>query len=102
MGEVPSSTTDLGESEHNAPHFTLVTKTIFPYDLEFGVPEAEVNFCSIDMSRASSCFNGREILTNERPRKLWSSSVQWSNILILEDTYDDVAPCRFYCTSVVP
>ena len=68
--EVPSSTTNLRESEHNAPHFTLITKTIFPNDLEFGVPGVEVNFCPIDMSRASSCFSGREVLTNERPRKL--------------------------------
>ena len=42
-GELPSSTTDLGEGEHNAPHLTLVTKTIFADDLEFGVPVIGVN-----------------------------------------------------------
>lgn len=41
--EIPGSTTDLGEGEHDAPHLTLVTKTIFADDLEFRVPAIGVN-----------------------------------------------------------
>ena len=40
---LPSSTTNLGEGEHNAPHLALVTKTIFTDDLEFRVPATGVN-----------------------------------------------------------
>ena len=37
-GTVPSSTTDFGEGEHDAPHLALVPQTIFTDDLEFRVP----------------------------------------------------------------
>ena len=41
--KIPGSTTDLGEGEHNAPHLTLVTKTIFANNLELRVPAIGVN-----------------------------------------------------------
>lgn len=56
----------------------------------------------IDMSRASSCFSGREILTDEQPRKLRTWLVLECIILMLDITYDDVVPCKSCCTSVVP
>lgn len=56
----------------------------------------------IDMSRASSCFSGREILTDEQPRKLRTKSVVECIISMLRLTYDDAVPCRSCCTSVVP
>ena len=37
-GIVPSSTTDFGEGQHDAPHLTLVPQTIFTDNLEFRVP----------------------------------------------------------------
>lgn len=36
--ELPSGTTNFGEGEHDAPHLTLVPQTIFPDDLQLGVP----------------------------------------------------------------
>lgn len=34
---LPSSTTDLGEGEHNAPHLTLVAKTKLANSLQLGI-----------------------------------------------------------------
>ena len=34
---VPSRTTNLGESEHDTPHLTLVAETIFADNLQLGV-----------------------------------------------------------------
>jgi len=39
---IPSSTTDFGKGEHNAPHLALVTETIFTDDLELGIPVVRV------------------------------------------------------------
>ena len=37
---IPSSTTNLGECEHDTPHLALVSKTIFSDDFQFGIPGA--------------------------------------------------------------
>ena len=35
---IPSSTTNLGEGEHNAPHLALIPQAIFTDDFQLGVP----------------------------------------------------------------
>jgi len=37
--DIPGSTTDLGEGEHDAPHLTLVAETKLADELQFSVPE---------------------------------------------------------------
>lgn len=51
-GMVPGSTTDFGQSEHDAPHFALVAESIFADNLELGVSvEREGQWDSIDIGR---------------------------------------------------
>jgi len=38
MISIPSSTTNLGEGEHDAPHLTLVAETILSDELQLSVP----------------------------------------------------------------
>ena len=40
---IPGSTTNLGESELDTPHFTLVAKTIFTNDLQLRVTLYQVS-----------------------------------------------------------
>lgn len=99
--DIPSSTTDLGESEHNAPHFALVTKSIFANNLKFRVPGIEsIQIRRHEQSKLLLQWPGN---TDRRAAsKAIKVISRRSDTRLLEFTYDDVAPCKSYCTSVVP
>lgn len=54
MFNVPGSTTDLGESQLDAPDLALVAQTIFSNELELGVPNPTLTSIVADISGARS------------------------------------------------
>jgi len=66
---VPSSTSNLGQSELDTPDLSLVSQTIFTDDLEFGVA-VEVLERTIDLGRDKLLLSGLEEHTDERTRML--------------------------------
>lgn len=103
MEILPGSTTDLGEREHNAPHFTLVAKTILADDFQLRVPGRGSVSCN-DMSRDKLMLSGRGLPTDEQIRTLLQLSARWLEILDCSvlATYDDEEPCRFCCMISAP
>lgn len=61
METLPGSTTDFGESEHDAPHLALVAKSIFADNLELGVSVmGRVSGIPSTLAETSSCSSGRD------------------------------------------
>lgn len=70
MEHEPGSTTDLGQCEHDTPHFTLVAKAIFADDLQFRISDGPSQWYVYDLSRGKLMLSGRDLLTDERTRRL--------------------------------
>lgn len=64
---LPSGTTNLRESELDAPHLTLVAQAIFADNLQLGVAAIEVRI-TIDVSRDKLMLSGRDVRTDELTR----------------------------------
>lgn len=57
---IPSSTTNLGESEEHTPHLTLVAETVFTNSLQLRVPGDEL-VVSIDLNKSALLLSGQEM-----------------------------------------
>ena len=55
---IPSSTTNLGEGELNAPHLTLVAETVFADNLQFGVTGGLLEPFDVGGASSRSVANG--------------------------------------------
>lgn len=72
---IPSSTTNLGESELDTPDLTLVAETVLADSLQFGVTIEDVRNGQHDISRSTLPLSGREVLTDEPTRMLKEVSI---------------------------
>lgn len=59
-GDVPGSTTNLGQSKLDTPDFTFVAQTVFTDDLEFGVAGKDVRREFLDVNRDPLMLSGLE------------------------------------------
>lgn len=70
---IPSSTTDLGQSEEHTPNLTLVAETIFTNGLQLGVTDNVLVDCFMAWTETSSCHSvARDnIQTSRLERSTW-------------------------------
>lgn len=68
---IPSSTTDLGQSELDTPHLTLVAQAVLADNLQFRVTiPTKLETRTHDITRSTLLISGRRVLTDEPTRKL--------------------------------
>lgn len=99
----PGSTTDLGQGEHDTPHLALVAKAIFADNLQLRISDDSSQWVVCDLSRDKLMLSGREILTDERTRRL---RARLAHIVGIEpprtSTHVVAGPCRSCCTIEAP
>lgn len=67
---VPSSTSNLGESQLDTPDLSLVAETIFTDNLQFGIAEEKLDEGTTDISRDKLLLSGQDGHTDEPTRRL--------------------------------
>jgi hypothetical protein len=81
---VPSSTTNLGQSKLDSPDLTLVAEAILADKLQLGVPVSSAIVSLLlhyDLNRGKLMFQWPVILTIEQPRRAGEAHARfWSTI----------------------